>query len=656
MGSSDPSLNGPATSKLAVGSTAAEVDAKPPVVEDVTVTYKSDRQAIITWKTDEPGSSTVEYGIGGELSLVRSTPDPVTEHSVVLTNLSADVSYLFRAGSLDLSNNGPTWSSTEVFDTDPTPDTKAPEIPEDPEVSAITDRTATMKWTTDEVSDSGVKFGTSASSLDFNIGSSEVVMDHREVLTGLEPGTTYFLQVNSTDRSGNGPTFGPAQGKTISFTTEAAPDMIAPAQVANLIGRVGSRTIFLRWTAGSEQDLEGYNLYRASGEDPLALIASNLAEARFMNEGLIDEVVYRYSVTAFDGSGNEGERSAEVLLTPSEGNAPSAPVFRTIRGDVLMPTFVVENASGAEGRDLSYTFQVSVREDFADVVAAAAGIMEGNESEEGGLTAWTIPRELTEGATYFLRVRANDGFDGPFMPVHRFLASDVALARELRPGDFDGSFKVDFEDFFLFAAAFGQSGTGENAVFDLSVDNKIDFEDFFVFASVFGKQYDPPGGATKPLAFVQPLDPTLRVRLSAVGDFPSIGEEFTASIDLEGLPDLRGYGIRIEFDSEQLELLHVEQQENGLAKVIRPDINEAVILNYGEGIVSEAEESEGAEGEASEETNLADLRFRVKVSSLEPHAEVSEMVFAGFRGRDADTRRPFVRKTVPASESGPPEA
>ncbi len=69
-----------------------------------------------------------------------------------------------------------------------------------------------------------------------------------------------------------------------------------------------------------------------------------------------------------------------------------------------------------------------------------------------------------------------------------------------------------------------------------------------------------------------------------------------------------------------------------LAKVIRPDINEAVILNYGEGIVSEAEESEGAEGEASEETNLADLRFRVKVSSLEPHAEVSEMVLLDSEG------------------------
>ena len=101
----------------------------PPAVTGVSVSYKSDRQAVIVWTTDEPASSTVEYGTGGELGLSRSIPDGVTEHRVVLTNLSADTPYSFRAGSLDISNNGPTWSSTEAFDTDPTPDTTLPDIP-----------------------------------------------------------------------------------------------------------------------------------------------------------------------------------------------------------------------------------------------------------------------------------------------------------------------------------------------------------------------------------------------------------------------------------------------------------------------------------------------------------------------------------------------
>ena len=53
--------------------------------------------------------------------------------------------------------------------------------------------------------------------------------------------------------------------------------------------------------------------------------------------------------------------------------------------------------------------------------------------------------------------------------------------------DFDGTGKVDLEDFFLFAAAFSQESTGDNVRFDLDGNNKIDFDDFFLFAGAFGK-------------------------------------------------------------------------------------------------------------------------------------------------------------------------
>lgn len=52
--------------------------------------------------------------------------------------------------------------------------------------------------------------------------------------------------------------------------------------------------------------------------------------------------------------------------------------------------------------------------------------------------------------------------------------------------DFDGDGRVGFEDFFLFASAFGT--TGSAAVrFDLNGDGRVDFEDFFIFADGFGK-------------------------------------------------------------------------------------------------------------------------------------------------------------------------
>jgi sugar lactone lactonase YvrE len=62
-----------------------------------------------------------------------------------------------------------------------------------------------------------------------------------------------------------------------------------------------------------------------------------------------------------------------------------------------------------------------------------------------------------------------------------------AIPGSTKSADFDGNGKVDFDDFFLFAAAFGSAGTGENAKFDLDGSGKIDFDDFFLFAGRFGR-------------------------------------------------------------------------------------------------------------------------------------------------------------------------
>ena len=53
--------------------------------------------------------------------------------------------------------------------------------------------------------------------------------------------------------------------------------------------------------------------------------------------------------------------------------------------------------------------------------------------------------------------------------------------------DFDGNGMVDFNDFFLFAGAFGQRGEGGNAKYDLDGSGQVDFNDFFIFAEKFGK-------------------------------------------------------------------------------------------------------------------------------------------------------------------------
>ena len=63
--------------------------------------------------------------------------------------------------------------------------------------------------------------------------------------------------------------------------------------------------------------------------------------------------------------------------------------------------------------------------------------------------------------------------------------------------DFDGSGRLDFADFILFAAQYGRpvSTGGANAKFDLDGSGQVDFGDFLLFARDYGQE-NPAGGGT----------------------------------------------------------------------------------------------------------------------------------------------------------------
>jgi uncharacterized repeat protein (TIGR02543 family) len=83
------------------------------------------------------------------------------------------------------------------------------------------------------------------------------------------------------------------------------------------------------------------------------------------------------------------------------------------------------------------------------------------------------------------------------------------------PGDFNSDGKVDFEDFMLFALAYGSTSVSSNwnAACDLDPDGKIDFEDLMLFAVNYGKEEEPDTtvtiaaipGVTAPVAGKTPV-------------------------------------------------------------------------------------------------------------------------------------------------------
>ena len=92
-----------------------------------------------------------------------------------------------------------------------------------------------------------------------------------------------------------------------------ARDVEPPATPAGLaiLPREGGLEVL--WSASPEPDLAGYRLYRAAGAAPAERIAEVPAgKTSFLDATAQKGVVYHYSVSAFDQSGNESPQTGAV--------------------------------------------------------------------------------------------------------------------------------------------------------------------------------------------------------------------------------------------------------------------------------------------------------------------------------------------------------
>jgi hypothetical protein len=559
VGSTDASGNGATQSSQAVFTTDAETDLTAPTITATpSVTYKNNESATIEWSTDEDATGEVSFGTSeDDLGFIRTLPDTDEDHSVTLTNLSESTTYFYQVSSSDLSNNGPTTSAVLSFTTDAAPDLTAPTI-SDIEV-AESDSSVIITWTTDEAADSYVDFGTVSGILDLTVGDVEDVTAHEITLTNLTPGQTYFYTVGSIDRSNNGPTES-AEG---SFTTLSSADVTAPSTPANLSGTAGSEQTILTWTANTELDLGGYNVYRkAASASAFTAIASRLSGTSYTDPGLTNDTEYEYQITAIDRETppNESDPTTTLALPPTLSAAPTTPAGLTVEGEALTPTFTFTNAEPFNsGATLTYTIQLSTESDFSNVTDSQSDVAQGS-----GTTSWTTTRTLTDGLTYYWRVRAVEGsLTGPFTDTQTFTVEAPAAL----PGDFDDSGAVDFDDFFAFVDAFGQSADDFPA-FDLDGSGSgtsIDFDDFFAFVDAFGTSAGKSAGAW---AFAHRLDEETRLRLVAEGGPVSGGalprDIVRLRVVADEARDIDAYGLVLAYDPAAVTFVSADEGPGAL--------------------------------------------------------------------------------------------
>ena len=98
------------------GSAAAAADrtndgSAPAITAGPSAAAGSTTSFTVTWTTDEPSDSRLEYGLTTAYGSTASSAELVTAHSLTVTGLAAGTTYHFRVGSTDACGVGPAWSA-----------------------------------------------------------------------------------------------------------------------------------------------------------------------------------------------------------------------------------------------------------------------------------------------------------------------------------------------------------------------------------------------------------------------------------------------------------------------------------------------------------------------------------------------------------------
>ncbi len=225
-----------------------------------------------------------------------------------------------------LTVSGPEGSNTETKTDyiEALADTTAPEITSGPRAVNVQRTTATIRWVTNELSNSFVEYSTREDFPNSQTATSdELTKNHRIGLEGLTASTRYFYRVRSTDAAGNSSIF-----KRGFFHTKGRPDTKPPVIVKGPIAEeVREESALIIWltneVANSQVQYATFDDFR----NPQSVEVDELVEEhRVELTGLESGTRYFYRVRSTDAAGNESRFKVGTFKT-EQGPDMEAPVI-----------------------------------------------------------------------------------------------------------------------------------------------------------------------------------------------------------------------------------------------------------------------------------------------------------------------------------------
>jgi hypothetical protein len=252
------------------------------------------------------------------------------------------------------------------------------------QASIVTTGAAAVIWTTDEISDSQVEYGTTTAYGSMTPLSTSMVTTHSRSLSGLNGNTLYHYRVKSRDAAGNLATSGDC-----TFTTL---DSVPPAISAVAI-RSGTNEAVVTWNTDDSSDSQvewGTTIAYGSAT---AVNSTMVSAHRQLLGGLIGGTLYHYRVKSRDAAGNLAA-SADYVFTTTD-SAP--PVISLVTGSNVADRGATITWTTDEASDSQVEYGTTTA--YGSMTPVNTAMVSAHSQSLGGLTAST---------SYHFRVKSRD--------------------------------------------------------------------------------------------------------------------------------------------------------------------------------------------------------------------------------------------------------
>jgi len=282
--------------------TQAPDTTSPAPPENLAATNITQTALTLTWDASTDDTGVTAYEVFVDSASFGIAIAPLT--TLAVSGLNPGTTYNLAVTASDAAGNTSAYSIPLLVTTE-APDTTSPTPPINLAATNITQTALTLTWDASTDNNGVTAYEVFVDSISFGIVIAPTTVLE---VSGLNPGTTYNLNVSAHDEAGNSSLL-----SLPLIITTVFPDTIPPSPPTNLTASdILKNTLSLSWGASTDNvEVSGYEIF----QDQASIGISGNTDLSFPVTGLSASTTYAFTVVAFDAEGNTSGFSDTLMVT-----------------------------------------------------------------------------------------------------------------------------------------------------------------------------------------------------------------------------------------------------------------------------------------------------------------------------------------------------